>query len=99
MLVVLIIGLDLGQKVLVRDLLGSLAKGFLVNFWEGIEMPLDGHLQSAIFCCRIRGDSRFCCCRRPRCGRCHSCWLVWHVLPNRTVRYGLGWNSIPGAFA
>jgi len=38
--VVLIVGLDIGQKALARDLLGSVAEGVLVSLWKGTEMLL-----------------------------------------------------------
>jgi hypothetical protein len=36
--VVLIVGLGIGKKALIRDLLGSLAEGVLVSLRKGIEM-------------------------------------------------------------
>jgi hypothetical protein len=45
--VVLIVGLDIVQKALACDLLGSVAEGVLVSIWKGIEMLFDRQLQSA----------------------------------------------------
>jgi hypothetical protein len=42
----LIVGLDIGQKALARDLLGSLAEGVLVSPRKGIEMSFDRQSQS-----------------------------------------------------
>ena len=44
---VLIVGLDIVQKALACDLLGSVAEGVLVRIWKGIEMLFDRQLQSA----------------------------------------------------
>jgi hypothetical protein len=60
MFVVLIVGLDIGQKALARDLLGCPAEGVLFSLWKGIEMSFDRQLQSAVCRYRIYGDGCFC---------------------------------------
>jgi hypothetical protein len=64
--VILIVGLDLGQKAFIRDLLGSLAEVFLVSFWKGIEMSFYRQLQSAVSHCGVCDDSG--CVNRRLCG-------------------------------
>jgi len=48
--VVLIVGLDIGQKALARDLLENVAEGVLVSLWKGTEMLLqEGTVVSTYF--------------------------------------------------
>jgi hypothetical protein len=41
LLVILIVGFDIGYKAPARDLLGCPAEGILISLWKGIEMSFN----------------------------------------------------------